>query len=98
VLWRRATAGHAHGRFPSAACPRHAEEDTITKLSDMTELNDLHRSHLVGGTIDPRPQTGERGIDLKQELESDLIGNERYVDKRRQDLPNLRNWQWDTSR
>ena len=42
------------------------EEGTITTPFDMTVLNDLDRFHLVMDAIDRLPQTGDRGIYLKQ--------------------------------
>jgi len=37
---------------------------------DMTVLNDLDRFHLVMDTIDRLPQTGDKGIYLKQQQPS----------------------------
>ena len=39
----------------------------------MTVLNDLDRFHLVIDAIDRLPQTGERGVYLKQQLKDKLI-------------------------
>ena len=44
-------------------------EGTITTPFDMTVLNDLDRFHLVMDTIDRLPQTGDKGIYLKQQLQ-----------------------------
>ena len=70
------------------------EEGTITTPFDMTVLNDLDRFHLVMDTIDRLPQTGEKGIALKQQLMNKLIEHKRYIDKYGQDLPEIRNWRW----
>ena len=43
------------------------EEGTITTPFDMTVLNDLDRFHLVMDTIDRLPQTGDKGVYLKQQ-------------------------------
>ena len=48
------------------------EEGTITTPFDMTVLNDLDRFHLVMDTIDRLPQTGEKGVYLKQQLQDKL--------------------------
>ena len=48
------------------------EEGTITTPFDMTVLNDLDRFHLVMDTIDRLPQTGDKGIYLKQQLKDKL--------------------------
>ncbi len=70
------------------------EEGTITTPFDMTVLNDLDRFHLAMDTIDRLPQTGDKGIVLKQQLMDKLIEHKRYIDKYGQDLPEIRNWKW----
>ena len=70
------------------------EEGTITTPFDMTVLNDLDRFHLVMDTIDRLPQTGDKGIYLKQQLRDKLIGHKQYIDKYGQDLPEIRYWKW----
>ena len=73
------------------------EEGTITTPFDMTVLNDLDRFHLVMDTIDRLPQTGDKGIFLKQQLKDKLIEHKQYIDKYGQDLPEIRNWRWGAS-
>jgi xylulose-5-phosphate/fructose-6-phosphate phosphoketolase len=70
------------------------EEGTITTPFDMTVLNDLDRFHLVMDAIDRLPQTGDRGICLKQKLKDKLIEHKQYIDKYGEDLPEIRNWMW----
>jgi len=70
------------------------EEGTITTPFDMTVLNDLDRFHLVMDTIDRLPQTGEKGVYLKQQLKDRLIEHRQYIDKHGMDLPEIRQWQW----
>src|SRR5258707_2289721 len=57
------------------------EKGTITTPFDMTVLNDLDRFHLVMDAIDRLPQTGSKGIDLKQQLKDKLIEHKQYIDK-----------------
>jgi len=70
------------------------EEGTITTPFDMTVLNDLDRFHLVMDVVDRVPQTGDKGIYLKQQLKDKLIEHKQYIDKNGQDLPEIRNWKW----
>ena len=73
------------------------EEGTITTPFDMAVLNDLDRFHLVMDTIDRLPQTGDKGIYLKQQLKDKLIEHKQYIAKHGQDLPEIRNWKWGNS-
>ncbi len=70
------------------------EEGTITTPFDMTVLNDMDRFHLVMDVIDRLPQTGEKGVYLKQELEDKLLEHRQYINKNGQYLPEVRNWKW----
>ena len=70
------------------------EEGTITTPFDMTVLNDLDRFHLVMDTIDRLPQTGDKGVYLKQQLKDKLIEHKQYIDKYGEDMPEIREWKW----
>jgi len=87
LTYRRTNHGNIHVRG-------YKEEGTITTPFDMTVLNDLDRFHLVMDTIDRLPQTGDKGIALKQQLQAKLIEHKQYIDKNGQDLPEIRNWKW----
>jgi xylulose-5-phosphate/fructose-6-phosphate phosphoketolase len=70
------------------------EEGTITTPFDMTVLNDLDRFHLVMDAIDRLPQTSDKGVYLKQQLQDKLLEHKRYIDENGRDLPEIRNWRW----
>jgi len=57
-------------------------------------LNELDRFHLVMDTIDRVPQTGERGIYLKQQLRDKLVEHNDYIRKHGEDMPEIRHWTW----
>jgi xylulose-5-phosphate/fructose-6-phosphate phosphoketolase len=72
------------------------EEGTITTPFDMTVLNDLDRFHLAMDVIDRVPATGTPGLYLKQKLQNKLLEHRRYIDEHGQDLPEVRDWHWQT--
>lgn len=90
LTYRRANHRNIHVRG-------YKEEGTITTPFDMTVLNDMDRFHLVMDSIDRLPQTGERGIQLKQELAEKLIEHRNYINQHGQDMPEIRNWCWNES-
>ena len=87
LTYRRANHDNIHVRG-------YKEEGTITTPFDMTVLNDLDRFHLVMDAIDRLPQTGEKGLYLKQQLQDKLIEHKQYIDQYGEDLPEIRNWKW----
>ena len=48
----------------------------------------------VMDTIDRLPQTGDKGITLKQRLKDKLVEHKQYIDKYGEDLPEIRDWKW----
>ncbi|HDZ77868.1 MAG TPA: phosphoketolase family protein [Gammaproteobacteria bacterium] len=74
------------------------EEGTISTPFDMTVMNDLDRFHLVMDAIDRLPQTGDKGIYLKQQLKDKLIEHKQYINKYGQDMPEIREWTWGESK
>jgi phosphoketolase len=55
------------------------EGDTLTTPFDMTILHDLDGFHLVMDTIDRLPETGNKGLRLKQQLRDKLIEHKQYI-------------------
>jgi xylulose-5-phosphate/fructose-6-phosphate phosphoketolase len=43
-------------------------------------------------TIDRRPQTGDKGLYLTQQLKDKIIEYKQYIEKHGQDTPEIRNW------
>jgi xylulose-5-phosphate/fructose-6-phosphate phosphoketolase len=70
------------------------EEGTITTAFDMTVLNELDRFHLVIDAIDRLPQTGSRGVYLKQQLRDKLVEHRRYIERYGEDMAEIRDWAW----
>ena len=71
------------------------EEGTITTSFDMTVLNEMDRFHLVMDVIDRLPQTGTKGVYLKQLLQDKLIEHKHYISAYGKDMPEILNWKWD---
>jgi xylulose-5-phosphate/fructose-6-phosphate phosphoketolase len=71
------------------------EEGTITTSFDMTVLNEMDRFHLVMDVIDRLPQTGSKGVYLKQQLMDKLIEHKSYIRSYGKDMPEILNWKWD---
>jgi xylulose-5-phosphate/fructose-6-phosphate phosphoketolase len=71
------------------------EEGTITTSFDMTVLNEMDRFHLVMDVIDRLPQTGSKGVYLKQQLMDKLMEHKSYIRSYGKDMPEILNWKWD---
>jgi len=70
------------------------EEGTITTSFDMTVLNEMDRFHLVIDAIDRLPQTGSRGVYLKQLLMDKLTQHKQYISINGKDMPEILDWKW----
>ncbi len=87
LTYRRTNQANIHVRG-------YKEEGTITTPFDMTVLNDLDRFHLAMDAIERLPQTGAKGLYLKQYLRGRLVEHRQYINQHGQDMPEIRNWKW----
>ena len=72
------------------------EEGTTTTPFDMVVRNDLDRFHLVGDVIDRLPGLSSRAAYVKQLLRDKLTDHKTYVHRHGEDMPEIRNWQWNS--
>ena len=91
LTYRRTNHGNLHVRG-------YKEEGTITTPFDMTVLNEMDRFHLAIDAIHRLPQTGDRGVYVKGLLKDKLAEHHRYIRIHGQDMPEVREWQWQTAK
>ena len=70
------------------------EEGTTTTPFDMTVLNDLDRFHLAGDAIDRVTRLRNAAGHVKQFLRDKVAEHKRYIVKRGDDMPEIRDWKW----
>ena len=70
------------------------EEGTTTTPFDMVVLNDLDRFHLAEDAVDRVPHLGASAAYFKQFVRDKLIEHKRYIRKHGEDMPEVRDWQW----
>jgi xylulose-5-phosphate/fructose-6-phosphate phosphoketolase len=71
------------------------EEGTTTTPFDMVVLNELDRFHLVLDVIERVPGIRPVAAYARQEIRDRLIEHKRYVSNYGQDMPEIRNWEWE---
>lgn len=72
------------------------EEGTITTPFDMRVQNEIDRFHLVKATVESLPQLGNKGAYLNQLMCDKLVEHKQYIAEYGQDLPEVRNWKWES--
>ncbi|AWN73122.1 TPA: phosphoketolase family protein [Legionella anisa] len=72
------------------------EEGTITTPFDMTVLNELDRFHLVLDVLNYLPNAGLKEQKLIERIKMKLLEHQCYIRQHGQDLPEIRNWKWDS--
>ncbi|MDX9875419.1 MAG: phosphoketolase, partial [Spongiibacteraceae bacterium] len=87
LTYRRTNHANIHVRG-------YREEGTTTTPFDMTVMNGLDRFHLVCDVIGYVPGLAERGADVRATMEAKLEEHHRYIRKHGEDLPEVREWQW----
>jgi xylulose-5-phosphate/fructose-6-phosphate phosphoketolase len=70
------------------------EEGATTTPFDMLVRNDLDRFHLVMDVIDRVPKLGYLAAYTQQFLRNKLIAHKQYIAQYGQDMPEIRQWQW----
>ena len=70
------------------------ENGTTTTPFDMCVRNDLDRFHMFGDVIDRVPGLGAKAAHERQMIRDKLTEHERYVTTHGEDLPEVRDWQW----
>ena len=74
------------------------ENGTTTTPFDMVVLNDLDRFHLAIDVIGRVAKLGSRGAHTEQLLRGKLLDHRAYIERHGQDMPEIRDWQWNDGR
>jgi xylulose-5-phosphate/fructose-6-phosphate phosphoketolase len=88
LTYRRTNHGNLHVRG-------YKEEGTTTTPFDMAVRNDIDRFHLVKDVVDRVSRVGPRAAYLTQVIRDKLIDHNRYIRQYGEDMPEIRDWQWD---
>ena len=72
-------------------------EGTTTTPFDIVVLNQPDRFNLVNDVIDRLPALGSRCAYSKQYLRNKLLEHKEYIRVHGEDMPEIRNWNWNGS-
>jgi xylulose-5-phosphate/fructose-6-phosphate phosphoketolase len=70
------------------------EEGTTTTPFDMAVCNEVDRYHLAQDVVDRVPRLRDRGAHFKQFIRNKLVQHRQYICEFGDDMPEIRNWQW----
>lgn len=73
------------------------EEGTTTTPFDMCVLNKIDRFHIVLSVIEKAHIRGPQSQKLKNFMEKKLQDHKKYIIKHGEDMPEIKNWQWNSS-
>ncbi len=73
----------------------YTEEGTTTTPFDMCVRNHLDRFNLVSDVINCVPNLGARAAYAQQAVREKLLDHRSHITEHGDDLPEIRNWQWD---
>ena len=71
---------------------------TTTTPFDMVVMNNLDRFHLAADVIDHLPHLGSKGANIKQYIRNKLLDHKAYIEMHGEDLPEIRNWKWNSGK
>ena len=91
LTYRRTNHANLHVRG-------YKEEGSTTTPFDMVVRNDLDRFHLVVDVIDRVPGLGYRAAHVRQLMRDKLSQHHDYIVREGQDLPEVRDWMWQSRR
>lgn len=73
------------------------EQGTTTTPFDMCVMNGIDRFHIVLTLLDKIKLRGPQTLKLKKLLTKKLKEHKRYIDKHGEDMPEIKNWKWNSS-
>ena len=91
LVYRRTNHHNIHVRG-------YKEQGTTSTPFDMVVMNDLDRYHLVYDVVDLVPTLRHRAAYVRQQMRDKLIDHKHYVREYGEDMPEIRNWKWDSGK
>jgi len=95
LIHRLAYRRHGHDNLHVRG---YKEEGTTTTPFDMVVRNDIDSFHLVIDVIDRVPGLGQRAAHIRQLMTDHLTEHHDTIRRTGEDLPDVQNWTWPTTR